>query len=76
MSVSRAPYFTTIITFGCKVNAIFFNLQRFSVLFKTLTFVLLWRTSALISTTNYYGTLLHITSSFHFSRNLNVNSQR
>ena len=25
--VSRVRYFTTIITFGCKVNAIFFNLQ-------------------------------------------------
>lgn len=27
--ISRARDFTTIITFGCKVNAIFFNLQTF-----------------------------------------------
>lgn len=50
--------------------------KRFSVLFKTLTFVLLRRTSALTSTTNYCGTFLHITSSFHCSRNLIVKHQR
>lgn len=74
--ISRARDFTTLLFSAAKLILFSLTCKRFSVLFETLTFVLLRRTSALTSTTNYCGTLLHITSSFHCSRNLIVKPQR
>ena len=74
--ISRARDFTTLLFSAAKLMLFLLTCKRFSVLFKTLTFVLLWRTSVLTSTTNSYGTFLHITSSFHCSRNLIVKLQR
>lgn len=74
--ISRARDFTTLLFSAAKLMLFLLTRKRFSVLFKMLTFVLLWRTSALASTTSYRGTLLRITSCFHYSRNLNVKPQR
>lgn len=74
--ISRARDFTTLLFSAAKLMLFLLTCKRFNVLFETLTFVLLRRTSALISTTNSYGTMLHITSSSHCSRNLIVKPQR